>query len=220
MCSLLWGGIRNPIIPVAAKDDAAADEFLKKFQIDVLFPVAEFDHIKQFLERYPYLVHPNLSARNLLYEDWNTKKNKVAYLDVLNAVERYWERDFKHAPKEFESACRLMTWEGSDRLKEVFALSFGNYPTDLNLEHEFRVGFLNGLRAKEIAVSAAGNVDAAAAGAVTPMRLTGIDLEGYQGSFRSWMGGVYFGDAKNFTDLATFWNLPGFRRRDRVRVAT
>jgi len=47
-------------------------------------------------------------------------------------------------------------------------------------------------------------VDAAAAGAVTPMRLTGIDLEGYQGSFRSWMGGVYFGDAKNFADLTTF----------------
>jgi len=68
---LLWGGIRNPIIPVGAKDDAAADAFLKKFQVDVLFPVAESDRIKQFLERCLDLVHPNLSARKLLYEDWN-----------------------------------------------------------------------------------------------------------------------------------------------------
>jgi hypothetical protein len=207
VCSLLWGGIRNPIIPVATRYDATAEELLKKFQIDVLFAVSDSDHIKLFIERYQYLVHPNLSARNLLREDWNTKKNKVAYLDVLNAVERYWESDFKHAPKESESACRLMTWEESDRLNEVFALSFGRYPTNLNLQHEFREGFLNGLRAKEIAISATGNVDAAVAAAVTPMRLTGIDLQGYQGSFRSWMGGVYFGDAKNFADLTIFWNL-------------
>ena len=125
----------------------------------------------------------------------------------MNAVERYWERDFKHAPKEFESACRLMTWDKSDHLKELFALSFGVYPTNLNLQHEFREGFLNGLRAKEIAISAAGNVDAVVAAAVTPMRLTGIDLQGYGSSFRSWTGGVYFGDAKNFADLTTFWNL-------------
>jgi hypothetical protein len=207
LCSLIWGGLRNPIIPVEAKDDPAADEIIRKFQIDVLIAVDESDTIKQFVERYPYLVHPQMSARGLLRQDWNTKKNKVAYLDVLNAVERYWERDFKHAPKEYESDCRLITWDESDRLNEVFSLSFGRYPTNLDLQHEFRAAFLNGLRAKEISVSAHGNVDATVAGTLTPMRLTGIDLQGHQGSFRSWVGGVYFGDAKNFSDLITFWNL-------------
>jgi len=36
--TLLWGGIRNPIIPVATADDANADKLLKAFQLDVLFP--------------------------------------------------------------------------------------------------------------------------------------------------------------------------------------
>jgi hypothetical protein len=41
ICTLLWGGIRNPIIPVATADDANADDLLKAFQLDVLCPVAE-----------------------------------------------------------------------------------------------------------------------------------------------------------------------------------
>lgn len=207
ICTLLWGGLRNPIIPIAAKDDATADRLLKEFQVDVLFPVSESDPIKQFAERYPYLNNPQLSAREIFQEDWHTKKKKIAYLDVLNAVERYWERDFKHAPADRDSTCRLVTWDQTDRLKEVFALSFGAYPTNLNLMQEFRTGFLNGLRAKEVVIRAAGVLDTGIADAITPMRLTGIDLQGFQGSFRTWQGGVYFGDAKNFADLTTFWNL-------------
>jgi hypothetical protein len=206
ICTLLWGGLRNPIIPVA-KDDATADQLLKEFQVDVIFPVTESDPIKQFAERYPYLRNPQLSAREIFQEDWHTKKKKIAYLDVLNTVERYWEREFKHAPAERDSNCRLVAWEESDRLKELFVLSFGAYPTNLNLKHDFREGFLKGLRAKEVTIGVSGNVDAEIADAITPMRLTGIDLQGFQGSFRTWEGGVYFGDAKNFADLTTFWNL-------------
>ena len=51
LCSLIWGGLRNPIIPVEAKDDPAADEIIRKFQIDVLIAVDESDTIKQFVER-------------------------------------------------------------------------------------------------------------------------------------------------------------------------
>jgi hypothetical protein len=196
LCTLLWGGIHNPIIPVAAKDDANADVLLGNFQVDVLFPVAESDAIKSFVERYPYLMNPRLSARELFYPDWHTKKNKVAYLDVLNAVEKYWSKEFKHAPKEMESSCQLVTWDDSDPLKEVLALCFGAYPTTLNLMEDFREGFLRGLRAKEIIIPSGGSVDAALVHGITPMRLTGVDLQGFQGSFQTWSGGVYFGDAR------------------------
>jgi hypothetical protein len=207
ICTLLWGGIRNPIIPVATKDDANADALLANFQADILFPVAESDAINSFVERYPYLMNPRLSAREIFYQDWHTKKNRVAYLDVLNAIEKYWDRESKHAPKEFESQCQLATWDRSDPLKEMFALSFGAYPTNLDLKEDFREAFLKGLRAKEIAIPAGGNVDRGLLHAIKPMQLTGVDLRAYQGSFRTWSGGVYFGDGKNFADLVTFWNL-------------
>jgi hypothetical protein len=77
ICTLLWGGLHNPIIPVATKDDVNADALLGNFQVDVLFPVAESDAIKSFVDRYPYLMNPRLSARELFYPDWHTNKNKV-----------------------------------------------------------------------------------------------------------------------------------------------
>jgi hypothetical protein len=52
LCTLLWGGLHDPIIPVAASNDANADRLLKQFQVDVLFAVAQSDPIQQFLERH------------------------------------------------------------------------------------------------------------------------------------------------------------------------
>lgn len=52
ICTLLWGGIHNPIIPVNTKDEANAHLLVKQFQLDVLFAVAESDAIKGFLESY------------------------------------------------------------------------------------------------------------------------------------------------------------------------
>ena len=205
ICTLLWGGIHNPIIPVGAKDDVNACLLVKQFRVDVLFAVAESEAIKGFMEEYPYLMDPRFSARELFQQEWRSKKNRIAYLDVLNAVEKYWEKEFKHKPAEYRSSCQLISWDDGDRLKELFALSFGAYPVDLNLEDDFHEGFLKGLRAKEITIGAADAVDLAQG--MTPMRLTNVDLRGYQGSFRTWVGGVYFGDAKSTVDLTTFWNI-------------
>jgi hypothetical protein len=207
ICTLLWGGIHNPIIPVGAKDDVNAGMLVKWFQVDVLFAVAESDAITGFVEEYPSLMDPRFSARELFQQDWRSKRNRICYLDALNAVEKYWEKEFKHKPAEYRSSCQLISWDDGDRLKELFALSFGAYPIDLNLQDDFHEGFLKGLRAKEIAIGAADSVDRELAQGITPMRLTNVDLQGYQGSFRTWVGGVYFGDAKSAVDLTTFWNI-------------
>ena len=90
-----------------------------------------------------------MQARELLFEDWDTKKKKVAYLDVLNAVEKYWAQEFKHASAERQSQCRLVRWQQSDKLRELFAVLYGAYPCDLNLKEDFAGGFLRGLRAAE-----------------------------------------------------------------------
>jgi hypothetical protein len=207
ICTLLWGGVRNPIIPVAAADDANADELLKTFQLDALFPVASTDAIDGFLARYPYHLNPRMQARELLFEDWNTKKKKVAYLDVLNAIEKYWAQEFKHAPPHRESRCRLVRWQAGDNLRELFAVLYGSYPSDLNLKEDFAGGFLRGLRATDVQIELGGQVPGGLERAITPIRLTGVDLQGYGGARSNWIGGVYFGDAKDAADLTAFWNL-------------
>jgi len=206
ICTLLWGGIRNPIIPVPVATDENADQLLRLFQVDVLFPVSQSEKIDKFMARYPYLQSSRMSARDLFYEDWHTKKSVIAFLDSLNAVEKYWQQEFKNAPPEHQSACRLVHWEETDTLRELFALSYGMYPTHLNLKDDFHSGFLLGLRAQELRIPNNGVVHPELVQCITPLSLTSIDLRGSGGSYHT-SEGVYFGDATSFADLTTFWNL-------------
>jgi hypothetical protein len=178
-CCLLWGGIRNPIIPVHSESDAAADELVRRFQVDVLLPAADSDAIKQFMERHPLLRHPRISGGALLVQDWRTKKHRVTYLDVLHAIDKYWVEDFKHAGVDHKSPCRLVTWQDSDPLRHLFSLGFGKYQSDLKLRDDFREGFLKGLRASEVAIDAAKEIPEELVGCVTPVTLTGAELAPY-----------------------------------------
>jgi hypothetical protein len=206
-CALLWGGMYNPVIPVASADDAAADLLVQAFQVDVLFNTAVNDATTGFIERYPALRHPHIYTRDLMHRDWKSKKDIVAYLDVLNAIDKYWEQDFKHAAEGIDSSCRLVTWDDADSLGPMFRIGFGAYDPDLPLLHNFEQAFVNGLRAKKVAIAPDAAVPADLARKTTPMRLTAADLSGSRGSFRTWAGGLYFGDASDLADLTTFWNI-------------
>jgi hypothetical protein len=206
-CALFWGGMHDPIIPVASADDASADALVGAFQVDVLFNVAVNDATTGFIARYPTLRHPRLHARDLVHRDWRSKKHVAAYLDVLNAIDKYWEQDFKHAAAGTDSGCRLVTWDEADPLSLAFRLGFGAYDSGLNLMHNFEEAFINGLRATKVAIAPDAAVPADLARKTTPMRLTGADLRGSGGSFRTWTGGLYFGTAGDVADLTTFWNI-------------
>lgn len=204
---LLWGGLHNPIIPIRSKIDAASDELVHAFRVDVLYPVHEAPTIKEFAERHRALCSPRLSARELFSEDWHTKKRIPAYLDVLNAIDKYWDQEFKHSPIGTQSECRLVSWEQADPLHVLFGLGFGSYTAALNLKRDFRQAFERGLRASEVKIDPGAEVPEALAGKITPALLSGIDLRGYGGAVHSQSGGVYVGDANDFEDLVNFWNI-------------
>jgi hypothetical protein len=180
---------------------------VRGLQVDVLFPVAQSDEIAKFAARYPWLCSPRTSANDILVADWHTKRNTVAYLDVLNAIDKYWEQGFKHAAVGSDSACRLVTWDENDTLRHLFAIGFGAYDGALNLKDDFRDAFLKGLRASEVHISDGSDIPADLVRKTTPMRLTGADLLGLGGRFRTWTGGLYFGNAADVADLTAFWNI-------------
>jgi len=148
-----------------------------------------------------------MSANNILVADWRTKRNTVAYLDVLNVIDKYWGQEFKHAAVGSDSACRLVTWDENDTLRHLFAIGFGAYDGALNLKDDFRDAFLKGLRASEVHIPDGNEIPADLVLKTTPMRLTAADLQGHSGRFRTWMGGLYFGNAADPTDLTAFWNI-------------
>jgi hypothetical protein len=205
--TLLWGGVHNPIIPVAAGREVFAKQFLHLFAVDTLYPVTQSPEIDALQKEYWFLQSRKMHTRNIFFQDWRSKKNKLGYLDSLNIVDKYWEREFKHKRADFKSNCTLATWRDDDPLKSVFALQFGSFPQEFDLEDDFPHGFGTGLRAKELALGPEDRLKPEFATSIFPLQLTGMDLQGYGGGFSLDRSGIYIGDQADFRDLLVFWNL-------------
>jgi hypothetical protein len=202
--TLLWGGIYNPIIPVST-NSKFAEQLMNLFSVDVLFPTSHTKEIDDLIEKYPFLKAPEYCSENIFYEDWRTKKNIVGYLDSLNIVNYYWEKEFKHKPKKYKSNYALIRWEENDELKYLFQILFGYFPIEYNLKHDFENAFLKGLRSREIKISTNSSIPKNLAETISPIRLTASELIDYGGNWRG--DGIYVGDENDFYDLLYFWNL-------------
>jgi hypothetical protein len=203
--TLLWGGIYNPIIPISATNKDFSKQLLNLFSVDVLFAVSHTTEIDEVIKDNPFLRDPGHYAENIFYEDWQTKKNILGYLDSINIVDYYWEKEFKNKPKEFKSNYALVKWDNDDVCNNLFSILFGYFPTFYNLKDDFQNAFLKGLRSKEITITQDGNIDKNLVKSITPIIATALELKGYGGTWRG--NGFYVGSENDFSDLLYFWNL-------------
>lgn len=203
--TLLWGGVYNPVIPVSATNKEFASQLLSLFSVDVLFAVAHSKEIDELTNANPFLKDPSHYAEKIFFQDWHTKKNVLGYLDSLNIVDLYWEKEFKHKSARYKSNCLLPKWSSDDPLHPLFSLLFGYFPSDYNLKEDFQNAFLKGLKSKEATIPDAGELSGDFAGAAMPINVTASELRGYGGTWRG--NGVFIGSSTDFTDLVYFWNL-------------
>lgn len=204
--TLLWGGIYNPIILVS-KDVDSPKQLIKLFNVDVLFAVSNTPEIEAFLKEYDHLKSPHYYNREIFCEDWHSenKKQVLGYLDVINIINFYWEKEFKNKSKKFRSNCVLVEWSKKDALANLFAIVFGKFPNGLNLKYNYRNAFLKGLKSKRVILNSNESINGKLSQAIHPLALTRNRLQEYGSSF--WEDGIYVGKSGSFADLLTFWNL-------------
>lgn len=203
--TLLWGGIHNPIIPISSTNKDYCSQLIKLFSVDVLFAVSHTAEIDEIIKNNPFLRDPGRYAENIFYEDWHTKKNILGYLDSINIVDYYWEKEFKNKPKRYKSNCVLVKWDNADACSDLFSILFGCFPTSYNLKDDFHNAFLRGLKSKEIIIPQSGFIDKNLAKSINPIAATTLELDGYGGTWRG--DGLYVGSESDFIDLLYFWNL-------------
>jgi hypothetical protein len=202
--SLLWGGVRNPVLPIG-RDREFTERLMRLFNVDVLFPATESPETKGFVAEYPFLETTGHIAERIFYEDWHTKKQSIAVLDVLHLIDYYWRTDFRHRPPEFKSSFGLVDWAGGDPCAACFATSFGFFPEDQHLLHDFRGAFEKGLKAQVFRIDPTAAVPPALAEMVHVLGLTEQRLQDV--GWSQYEAGVYVGAASDFEDLLNFWNL-------------
>ncbi|MDD4901728.1 MAG: hypothetical protein PHE24_01190 [Patescibacteria group bacterium] len=203
--TLLWGGVRNPIIPVSASNKDFFDQLVKLFSVDVFFAISHTPEIDKIISDNQFLKNPNHYAENIFYEDWDTKKNALGYLDSINIVNYYWEKEFKNKSKGYRSNCTLVEWDGNDPCNDLFSILFGRFPESFNLKDDFKNAFLKGLCSREVIIAQGGIIDKVISKSVNPLTATTLELSGYGGTWRG--NGLYVGSGNNFSDLMSFWNL-------------
>lgn len=208
--TMLAGGVFNPLIPVPTQSDMA-ERLIHHFNVDVLTAVEQDQELETFRGKYPFLSIPFKGGGELFMEDWETQKNVPVCLDSLNIIDNVWETELKHKPDGFQSSCSLLRWQDADEARNLFAVSFGFFPSSFNLREDFEQAFLKGLRAREVALHPDATVDPSAAADINPLRATSLGLAGYGGAYLvtdlSNGNGIYVGDANSFDDLVAFWNL-------------
>lgn len=205
--SVLWGGIYNPLIPIAITgENASAKRLVELFSIDLLYPVTETPEIQAFQKEYPYLRDPGHYAEKIFYEDWHSKKQIAGLLDSKNIVDLYWSKEFNNKPSGYKSNFLMAKWDVADPLANALSLQFGFYP-DMNFKWDYENAFIKGLRAQEQKISPDDILTMNPLKSYGPIDLTGCELSGYGTGVRYNGNGLYVGDSDNFTDLLTFWNI-------------
>lgn len=202
--TLLIGGMYNPILPISGNNELP-ESLVRLFNLDILYPVAKTPEINVFLEQHKNLRTTHNHSNNFFYEEWKVKGKRPIYLDVINAIEFYWETEFKHRSRKFKSEFCLIRWAEDDPLHNLLCLNFGHYPKKYDLVEDYEEAFLNGLRARELSIEKEGIVDVPEGKVIVPINTTALELEGYGGTFKG--NGAYFGDENNFQDLVSYWNL-------------
>jgi len=202
--TLLWGGIHNPVIPVNDIGDFA-DDLINLFSVDVLYPVEQSEEINTLLKKNACLRSPSFFNSKIILEGWRGGKNSIGYLDIINLIDIYWEKEFKNTSLNEQGNSCLIRWSNEDDLKDVFSVLFGYFPNELGLEYDYEEAFVSGLKSKSTFIDNKKALDGNLANLLSPIHFTGSDLKGYGGSYLG--DGVYISKDCNFQDLVDFWNL-------------
>ena len=76
----LWGGCFNPIIPV---ENVSAEDLIKLYGVDALFPVAEEKPVTDFIAKFTWLPWPSFDKALFLARE---KGADAAFLDIYHVV--------------------------------------------------------------------------------------------------------------------------------------
>lgn len=190
----LWGGKYNPVIPVGNTQLQA--RLVRRFHVDILYPISESDEVNEFVKLYPYLETPYELSRIFDGENpWHPN-----FLDIYHPVRQIHER---FSGKEMSFTPSHLTWQDDDPLALALLASIGNYPQTPDQYFRF-FAQLPGYEKVDLAKDAP--LPPTLYQYFSPTELTTYRTE-FSLDFKSGLAGFYVGDSGNFDDLSEFWNL-------------
>jgi hypothetical protein len=191
----LAGGRFNPVIPVDAP--RLAESLVDCFRVDLLFPVADTEAIKDFVKSHKYLRSPYFNDK-LFYAGWQHVPAHAAFVDVYHAARRIREARVRRRK------LLLLEWSDDDPLAMPLLAMAGGYPAASTEVPDYPEMMEQFLGVERVTLQRDAVVPPEIRTRPTPSRLTAVDLDADDYGPDD---GIYVGDADDFEDLVTFWNI-------------
>lgn len=202
----LWGGRYNPIL--VADREPEARQLVDLFGIDVILSVGSDPAVTAFPTLFEHLSDP---LRGSIFvgdpkSDDPIHEPRAQVLDMVNALEFWADKQdldilLKAGPVE-------ATWDPSDPLAYVFLVQLGAYPPVQETGVDYAAEFRGVLSPTPVALSPSEPIPGNVWAHPTIAALTWYGVERHYGrSFRAERGGFFVGDASDFEDLVSLWNL-------------
>lgn len=190
----LWGGKYNPIIPIGNLELQTL--LVRRFHVDILFPISECDEVKAFIEKFTYLKAP-FELEGIFDRGERANPN---FLDIYHPCRRIHER---FSGKEMPFIPRLLAWNADDPLALALLASVGSYPSKSKQYFRF---FEQLPKYEKVDLAQTTDLPPTLYEYFSPSKLTTYRTEFSLGS-RGDLAGFYVGDSGSFDDLVEYWNL-------------
>jgi hypothetical protein len=190
----LWGGKYNPIIPIGNLE--LQTSLVRRFHVDILFPISECDEVSGFIEQFTYLKAP-FELEGIFDRGERANPN---FLDIYHSCRRIHER---FSGKEMPFIPRLLAWNVDDPLALALLASVGSYPSK---SEQYSRLFEQLPKYEKVDLIQTADLPPTLYEYFSPSELTTYRTEFSLGS-RGDLAGFYVGDCGSFDDLVEYWNL-------------
>jgi hypothetical protein len=204
--TLLWGGVRNPIIPVS-EDVSDLEAYARTYHLDLLYPVdPEDEKLASLSDNVSWLQRPiGLHSKKILDRDNDSGRYKIQFLSIQNVIAAIWDQEYKHKAEDFSSNVVVCEWSKGDPLSPLLSTMLGRFPNEEDISKQLKADFAGGLFAETCMIPSDEPLDSEINNWVSPLQIGTHKLRKYEGP--RFEDGIFVGESQSVDDLVSFWNL-------------
>lgn len=199
--TILWGGRFNPIIPIGV-DNTYAQQLVKLFNPDILYPVGSSKEVDEFIERYPFL---NWYLSRTIFNAERQGSPDYTNLADLQVPLKALRNEDKEKKKDLPTYA-IPSWLADDPMSDAFLVQFGDFPKKKTAGIDYRSLFAASTKAKQIQIDPKKSIPKLLHKALYPKRVSAGLFETSENQF-AFNDGIFVGNANSFDDLVNFWNI-------------
>ncbi|NBQ68002.1 MAG: hypothetical protein EBU46_03860 [Nitrosomonadaceae bacterium] len=198
----LWGGRFNPIL--IADRENEAKQLIDLFRVDLLLPVGTADVVKDFSQKFPYLINPFFN--DSIFIGGQNDQKRAQLLDIHNALA--YLRDKPEWKDINNKGFRIYNWQPTDPLADIFLMQLGDYASAAEIGIDYREILAQGFDTTEFVFDPVSPIPANILDHPSITDLSRYALNRHYAVQAGWDNpGFFVGDVSNLEDLVCHWNL-------------